>query len=410
MPKYIYTAKTRDSKTVREVTSAISREDLIARLRSHGLYIVSIQEASEKTQRAPTAPLFFSMRGKRTSIKLHDLTFFARNLATTLSSGVTLLRSLEIIAYQAESLRLEKILKNCCDNIKSGLSLGEAISKYPSVFSALWRGIVHVGETSGNLPFVLDKLADYLEMRMEFERKIKSALIYPAILLTAAAMAVFVFLYFILPKFVVIFEQFDVEMPLPTQVLFNISRFCSAHAFLILGGVGALVFGFLTLYKNQAVRQYWDVHCFRIPIVGQVIFSYFLERLTSTVYILLDSGLPVVYALEVTAESVGNSLFKKNLVFVKDRVKEGASLSEELGKINIFPLLVSEMAKIGEETGTIANVFQRISFHYRKDLTTRIERVIAAFEPIMILMMGVVIGGIVVSLFLPLFRVSTLGG
>ena len=144
MPKYIYTAKTRDSKTIREVTSAISREELIARLRSHGLYIVSIQEASEKAQRAPTAPLFFSMRGKRTSVKLYDLTFFARNLATTLSSGVTLLRSLEIIAYQAESLRLEKILKNCCDNIKNGLSLGEAISKYPSVFSALWRGIVHV--------------------------------------------------------------------------------------------------------------------------------------------------------------------------------------------------------------------------------------------------------------------------
>jgi len=407
MSRFNYVAKTKDGKTEKGMTHALSRSDLINRLKSKDLFIVSVTSITDKVRKSPRGPL--GSRGKRGSIKLIDLTFFARNLATTLSSGVTLLRSLEIIGYQAESSQLEKVLRKCCEHIRNGLSFSEAIAKYPNVFSVLWRGIVHVGETSGNLPFVLDKLADYLELRMEFERKVTSALVYPVILFCAAVIAIIVFLKFILPKFIVIFDQFEVQLPLPTQIIFSLSRFVSTHFLFVIGGLVGLVVLFFMVKDQKGVRQFWDRNCFKLPLIGTVMLTFYLERVTSTLYILLDSGLPVVYALEITAQSIGNSLLKENVLFVKERVKEGASLSDELRQANIFPLLVSEMTKIGEETGTISDVYNKVSIHYRKELTTRVERIIAAFEPLMIIFMGLIIGGIVISLFMPLFKVSSLG-
>ncbi|MCF7908027.1 MAG: type II secretion system F family protein [Candidatus Omnitrophica bacterium] len=406
MPKFNYLAKSKDGKTFKGVTHALTSSELVERLKGKGLFVISISPLKEKAHRSPVGGLV--RRGKRSGVKLIDLTFFARNLATTLSAGVTLLRSLEIIAHQSESLKLEKVLRKCCEYVKSGLSFSEAISKHPTVFSPLWRGIVHVGETSGNLPFVLEKLADYLELRMEFERKVKSALVYPVILMVAAGLAVVIFLKFILPKFIKIFEQFDIELPLPTRIIFALSRFFSEHFLMVVVILVGLIVLFFMIKDRVAVRRWWDRACFKIPLFGTVMITFYLERLTSTLYILLDSGIPVVYGLEITAESIGNTLLRDSIMFVKERVKEGASLSEELKNANVFPLLVSEMTKIGEETGTISEVFNKVSLHYRKELTTRVERIIAAFEPLMIIFMGVIIGGLVISLFLPLFKLTSI--
>ena len=410
MPKYKYVVKTQDGKTLRETTVAHTKAELINRLRAKGLFIVSISGLEEGVKKPSFVGTLFKAKGKRSSLKSQDLTFFARNLSTTLASGVTLLRSLEIISIQTESAKLGNTLKKICSDIKAGLSFGEAVKKYPAVFSALWRGIIHVGETSGNLPFVLEKLADYLEMKMDFERKIKGAMIYPLILLCAAGAAVFVFLRFILPKFTDIFREFDVELPLPTKILFNISDIFRANFWLIVGGVIALVVAFLVFRKTKTFKDSWDRTSYKLPILGDIIFTLCLERITSTLYILLDSGLPVVYALEITANSVGNSYFEKILLGVKEKIREGGSLSEELSKIEVFPLLLSEMAKIGEETGSMPQVFSKISDHYQKELTSRVEALVAVFEPLMIILMGVVIGGIVIALFLPLFKIATAGG
>lgn len=411
MPKFSYTAKTQDAKTVKEVEDAGSREELISKLRARGLFIVSVSEVKAGGGSAfSLSSLPFVSRGKRSSIKLFDLASFARNLATTLSSGVTLLRSLEILASQTESAKLEKILKNCGQNVRDGLSLNEAISKYPAIFSPMWQGVIEVGESSGNLPFVLEKLADYLEMRMEFERKIKSAMIYPTILFIVATAAVFFFFKFIMPKFSSLFDQFDIELPGPTKVIFGISKAMEHHFLLILLIIGAIGVGAYYFVRNPTTRKIWDELQLRLPLLGKIAFLSCLERLTSTIYILLDSGLPLVYTLDVASRGVGNSYLEKHLISVKDKVKDGASLSREFARLNIFPLLVSEMAKIGEETGSMPQIFKKISEHYQKDLTTRVERLIAAFEPIMIVFMGIIIGGIVLSLFLPLFKIATLGG
>jgi len=408
MPKFRYKAKTKDGKTVKEVLNLSTKEDVVARLRAKGLLIISIAEVKEGGG-SSFLSAFSTHKGKRTKIKPHDLAFLARNLSTTLSSGVTLLRSLEILSFQAESLKLEKVLKRCSEYIKEGLSLSEAIIKYPKVFSPLWRGLIEVGEASGNLPFVLEKLADYLEVRINFERKIKGALIYPAILFFVAVGAVIIFFKFILPKFTALFEQFDIELPMATKIIFNISKFFETHFILVVIIIAAIGFGFSLFTKRPETRKIWDRIKLKLPIIGSLAFLGALERLTSTTFILLDSGLPLVYTLEVVARGTGNSVLEKNLLQVTERVRDGASLSDEFRKMEIFPLLISEMAKIGEETGSMPQVFNKISTHYQKDLASRVERLISAFEPIMIVLIGVVIGGIVIALFLPLFKLSTLG-
>jgi type IV pilus assembly protein PilC len=410
MPKYSYVAKTRDAKTLKDVEEAASREDLIAKLKTRNLFIISVNEVRGEQERSFLS--FFGSRkqGKRVSVKLYDLAFLARNLSTMLSSGVTLLRSLEIISSQTESLKLGKVLKECSQHIKEGLSFKEAIAKYPNVFSPLWRAIVEVGEASGNLPTVLDRLADYLDMRMEFERKIISALIYPLILIGAMIIAIFVFFKFILPKFVMIFRDFGMKLPLPTQIIFAIADFIDKNVIFVLLGAAAVIAGFIMFIRNPETKETRDRISMKLPLVGELVFLFCLDRFTSTMYILLDSGLPLVYALEIAARGIGNTILEKNILFVKNKVKDGASLSREFNKMNIFPALISEMAKIGEETGTMPEIFRKISIHYNKELSTRVERIIVAFEPIMILLLGIVIGAIVISLFLPLFKIATGGG
>ena len=409
MPKFKYTAKTKDGTTVKKVEDIGSKDELINRLRAKELFIISIEEVKEKAGGFSFFSILSKPRGKRVKIKVQDLAFFARNLSTTLSSGVTLLRSLELLSSQSESSQFEKILKEFSGHIKEGLSLSESIVKYPKVFSSLWKGLIEVGEASGNLPFVLERLADYLEARIKFERKIKGALVYPAILFVVAAGAVVIFLKFILPKFTVLFEQFDLELPLPTKIMFSISEVFENN-FLLIVGIGAfIIVGSMFFVKRPETRKIWDRIKLKLPIFGDLAFLTALERMTSTIYILLDSGLPLVYALEVVARGTDNCILEGNLSQITERVRDGASLSEEFRRLNIFPSLISEMAKIGEETGTMPQVFHKISDHYQRDLSSRMETLIAAFEPIMIVLIGVVIGGIVIALFLPLFKLSTLG-
>lgn len=410
MPRYQYAAKTKGGKTERGYLNVPSQEDAIARLRAQDLFVISIDEAKEGASNSVLSTWFSAKRGKRSSVKVHDLAFFGRNLATTLSSGVTLLRSLEILSKQSESAKLENILKSCVNYIKEGLSLSEALAKFPSVFSILWRGLIEVGEASGNLPFVLDKLADYLEMRVAFESKIKSALVYPTILMVVATAAVFGFFKFILPKFTMLFEQFDIELPLPTKIMFGISKFLENHTLLALAVIASVIAGCYIFVKQPMTRKIWERMQLKLPLVGQLIYLTYLERMTSTIYILLDSGLPLAYTLEVASRGIGNSILEKSMITVTSRVREGASLSDEFSRLHIFPLLISEMARIGEETGTMPQVFNKISAHYQREASIKIERLISAFEPIMIVFIGIIIGGIVISLFLPLFKLSTLGG
>ncbi|OPX30751.1 MAG: hypothetical protein B1H08_00850 [Candidatus Omnitrophica bacterium 4484_171] len=410
MALYKYIAKTRTGRTVKEVIDAGSKEEVVSRLKAKDLYIISINElGKEKKVRSFRRFLFLSKRGKHNKIKPLDMCYFARNLTITLSAGVPLLRSIEIISLQIESIGLANILNKVEEDIKRGFSLSESVEKYPYVFSPLWKGIIEVGEASGNLPFVLEKLADYLEMRIEFERKIKSALIYPGMVSSFGVIAVGVFFKFILPRFTQIFNQFDIKLPLITQILFNISQFVNKYfIFLIIVFIGGIA-GVMYLKKKGIGRGFIDRLKLGLPLLSDFTLLVALERFSSTMYILLESGVPIVYTLEVIAKSIDNIVLEGAIDLMKDDVKKGKNLSSELSKIDIFPPLISEIARIGEETGNMPEMFKKLSEHYQKELTTKMERMIAIFEPAIIFLLGGIIGTIVIALFMPIFQLATLG-
>ncbi|MCK4810256.1 MAG: type II secretion system F family protein [Candidatus Omnitrophica bacterium] len=408
MPLYSYIAKTRGGKKVKEVEEASSQEELIRRLKGKELFIISVKKLTDKKTSASS--IGFTAKKKHRRITLFDLGFFARNLSTTLSAGIPLLRSLEIISSQAESLKLGAVTVSIVKEIKKGLSLSEAISKYPKIFSALWRGIIEVGETSGNLPFVLEKLADYLELRLDFERKIKNSLIYPAILVVVSFAAVGVFFKIIMPRFSVIFDDFERKLPLITQVLLDLSNFVNKNFVWIVLIMGALITSFVYLKQQPRFKRLLDKLVLKIPVLNSLCVLTYLERFCSTLYILLDSGVPIVYTLEVTAKGIGNVVMQEAILKIKENVKKGRSLSAELENIAVFPLLMTEVARIGEEAGNLPEMFRKISVHYQKEVSSSVEQMIAMFEPIVIVAMGAVIGTIVIALFLPLISLSTGGG
>jgi len=234
-------------------------------------------------------------------------------------------------------------------------------------------------------------------------------MIYPAILMVAASLAMLVFFRFILPQFTEMFESFDIQLPPTTQFLFTVTNIVQNYFIFILCGLVALIYGFCYFITSKQTRPLWHKLQLRIPLLGDMFFIGALERLTSTIFILLDSGLPLVSTLDVASRGVGNNEVEMNLALIKEHVRDGASLSREFSKLRMFPMLIAEMARIGEETGTMPQVFEKISVYYQKELSAKVDRFITAFEPIMIIVMGVVIGGIVISLFLPLFELSSGG-
>ena len=407
MDNYSYIVKDRQSKTKRGSIEASSREEAIKLLQGQDYFVIGISPATSSQRRKTEQGKI--KKFSHSKVKLPDLAMFARQLATLLASGVTLLRSLEVVSAQCESRKLTYILQDIIADVRRGLSLTESINKYP-IFTNLWRGLIDTGEASGTLSSVLDRLAIYLELRMEFMRKIVSALVYPIILFVAAGGALLFFSVFVLPKFQAIFSEFHVDLPLITLIMFNTTNFVRKNIILFILVIFALPILVKYLMNTKQGQIILDKLKLRLFFVKEFFMVFFLERCTSTFYILFDSGVPIVYAIDVVQRSIGNSVIEKMLGIVKENVKAGKSLSAEFESSEFFPPMVIEMVTIGEEVGDLPGMFSRISQHYQVAMQTKVERFTSMFEPLMIIFMGLVIGVIVVSLFLPMFELTKVAG
>ncbi len=406
MAKFFYVAKDRTSRRQQGIVESLSRETAISELQQRGLFVLSISSLEREEPVEVGKAHTFSHNGVRGS----DLALFARQLAVLLSSGVNLLRSLEITSAQTESRRFYFILKSVAKKVESGFSFTEAIKSYPNIFGYVWEGLIETGEASGNLGDILNKLADYLELKMGFMSKVISALIYPAILLVAGTGAVFFFSLIIIPKFESIFKQFDITLPFLTQLLFNFSNFMRNNFFwVIVLGAGLVYAVWHFFFKTDVGRNITDRAKLHMPILQKFFRIFYLERFSSILSILLDSSVPLAYSLNISQRSIGNKEIASLIQTVGDKVKGGSSMSEELKKSGFFPPMIVEMVKVGEEVGNLPDMFARIAEHYKKSFETILERFISLFEPLMIVFMGIIIGAVVISLFIPLFQLSTLG-
>lgn len=406
MPYFRYVVRDKDGKKKASIEEARDKESLIERLQAQDLFVIKVvPEIGTKSQKTTGKQVF-----KRGRIKLEDLVLFARQLATMLNAGVPLLKSLEVISSQVESQKFARVLEKVKTDLEKGSSLSQSLSRHPKVFNQFWVSLGEVGEASGTLPVVLERLAFYLEQKADFERTVLSAMLYPLILVCICILALAVFSLLIIPKFAAIFSGFGMKLPVLTAAILGGFGFIRKQFLFIVSGL-FVSFILLKRYISTPIgRRQWEAFLLKFPLLGSFFRDLYIERFTSHMSILVESGVPLLYALEISERMIDNLTVGAIINKIKDNVRQGKVIAEPMQETAFFPPMVIQMITIGEETGELGNMLKRIAAFYQSIIETFLKRFGIIFEPVMLVFMGVVIGTIVIAMFLPIFDISTLRG
>jgi type IV pilus assembly protein PilC len=401
MPFFRYLARDKSGKLIDEITETVSEEELVSGLQAKGLLVISVALAP-----GVKANKKVDNRRYHSGIKPSDLIMFSRELATLLGAGVTLIKSLEILCKQIESKTLLRTVEQIKKDVEGGYTFQNALKKHDKIFSSFWINLVETGEASGHLPLSLEQVAAYLEDSAELKRKVMSALIYPIILVVVATSAIAIFLLRIIPIFTEIFKGFNVELPVLTQIVINISNVIRKYFFVAIGISITLVFLIKKYISTETGKWKFDEFILKIPVMGQLIKEIATERFASGLGTLIKSGVPILHALEITEKTAGNKVMEKALREVKTAVKEGKGMGQTMQASNLFSPLVVQMIMVGEEIGELGKMLDRISVFYKERVNTFIARFTTMFEPIILVFMGIVVGVIVIAMFMPIFSIS----
>ncbi len=401
MALFRYIARDKSGKVINEVLESASRDGLIDNLQARGLYIVSVDLAAEQ-KKAPKLK-----RRYHRGIKAMDLIMFSRELATLLSSGVTLIKSLDILCKQTESQTLLYAVEQVKKDIEGGYTFQNALKKHPKIFTDFWIHLVETGEASGHLPLSLDQLAVYLEESAELKKKITSAMVYPVILMCVAGAAIGIFLLKIIPIFSDIFKGFNVELPLLTRIVIGVSNVVRKYFLFVAMGIGLLVFLFKQYTSREAGRMQFDALKLKLPILGPVMLEIATERFASGLSMLIKSGVPILHALDIAEKTAGNKVVEKELSGVKTAVRDGKGIAQTMQDSAIFSPLAVQMIGIGEEIGELGKMLEKIATFYKERVATFVDRLTSMFEPLVLVFMGVVVGVLVIAMFMPIFSISS---
>ena len=327
-----------------------------------------------------------------------------------LGAGVSLSKAMEVVSKQLDSQMLYEVILDIAKDLETGRTFRDSLAKHKSVFSDMWLYLVETGEASGNLPTVLTYLANYLEDRETFKSKIISALMYTAILFVVAIGAVLFFVIKIVPTFTAILTSMEVKLPLPTRILITFSTALKERFFVLVAIVVALVFIVKSLLKMDTFKVFLERAQLKLPLFGNFLRFMMIENFCTTMAILIESGVPIIYALDISERSQPNKTMREIISNVKVNVREGKSFSVPLEKVGFFHPMVIQMVSTGEEIGELAGMFKRISAYYQRYLQEFVTRFAALFEPIMVVFMGLIIGAMVISIFLPIFSMASAAG
>jgi type IV pilus assembly protein PilC len=410
MPKFFYIARDKTGKKITGFEEAVSQGEVVTLLQAKNLVVINILSdyKDSKATFGSDELAKAQIKTKHNRITKEDLVLFCRQLATLLGAGVTIIKSLEIIALQVSSRRLYGVIKDLQKEMESGLSFHESMGKHSDVFSELWINLVESGEASGNLAMVLTRLAGYLERNTAFKKKVVSALIYPIILMCAATGALLFLTIKIIPTFAELFKGFNVKLPFLTQILVGISAFIRHYFFLIIILVIVGIFMLRSYISTKVGRWHFENFLLKLPKFGDFFRILLIERFTSEMATLVESGVPILYSLEIAEHSVGNLVLGGIISKIKEEVREGRSLAQPLEKSGFFDPMAVQMVTIGEEIGELSNMFKRLNTFYQDYVDTFLTRFTSMFEPIMLIFMGIVVGIMVVGMFLPIFQISQL--
>lgn len=415
MAEFRYVARTADGQQTNGVVQAASENDVVQELRRKNLTILNIQ-ASRGGLRRPAAPATGmgtgSLKPARARLKKDDLAVFTRQLATMISAGIPLLECLEVLEEQAADRGFKYVLNNVVEMVRGGSDMSEALSHHSRVFSKIFVNMIKAGEASGQLDIILVRLAEYQEATAALRREIRAAMTYPCVSMALITLISIFLMVYIVPQFKQIFDSLGspdkpLELPILTKILLNMSVFMRDNFLFLLVGAAGLVVGVVMWRRSKTGRRYFDHIALKMPVFGPLFRKVAISRFSRTFATLIKSGVPILGSLEIVASTSGNTLIEEAVLKARDNVRQGETLALPLAASGVFPTMVTKMIAIGEKSGALENLLEKISEFYDQQVGAAVKSLTSMIEPILIGFMGVLVGGIVLAIFMPIFDLQS---
>ncbi len=397
MPEFKYEAKKRSGETVKGVLVAQNLDLANKKLKDQGLTPVSVKKAPLRIE--------LNFGGKATT---KDLKTFTRQFATMVDAGLPLVKCLEILGAQSENKWFGQKLIEIKGHVESGLTLSESLAKYPKIFDELFVALVGAGEVGGILDIIMRRLAEYVEKKERLQRRIKSAMMYPTAILVITIVIITVMLKWVIPTFEGMFADFGAAdaLPAPTQFVVDLSRAFGEQFLYIFAVLGMIIAGYIMFYKSKQGKRFMHQLFLVLPVVGPVIKKIAVARFTRTLGTLLSSGVPILDALNTVAKAAGNVVIERAIMFARDRISEGRNIAEPLKEAGVFPGMVVQMIAVGEETGALDVMCVKIADFYDEEVDVAVAGLTSMLEPLMMVVIGGLVGGMVIAMYLPVFTMA----
>jgi type IV pilus assembly protein PilC len=394
MPVFVYQGKNRAGTKVTGEQSASSKAELASLLRRQQINVTKMSEKGKEF----TLPSFGS------GVKPAEIAIFTRQFSVMIDAGLPLVQCLEILGGQQENKTFQKVLLGTRAAVEGGVTLSAAMRQYEKIFDNLYVNMVEAGETGGILDTILQRLSTYIEKNVKLKRAVKSALVYPVVVVLVAVGVITLLLWKVVPIFTTLFVSLNVALPLPTRIVIALSHFVgSIFGALSVVAVIGIVIGMKFWYATEGGRMAIDRALLKIPLIGNLLRKIAVARFTRTLGTLISSGVPILEGLDITARSAGNAVIEKALLHVRKALEAGRTLADPLRETDVFPGMVTQMIAVGEQTGAMDAMLQKIADFYEDEVDAAVKDLLAAMEPIMIVVLGTVVGGIVISMYLPIF-------
>jgi type IV pilus assembly protein PilC len=398
MPTFTYTARAINGELKSATIEAKSRDDVLAELKKLRLNLVKIDEGGATKKK----------RGG--SIKMRDIVIFTRQFSTMINSGLPLVQALDILANQSENPALKDVTRQVVFDVESGNTVADALRKHPKAFSELYVNMVAAGEAGGILDTILMRLAVFMEKNDALVRKVKGAMIYPGVIMSVAGIAITVLLIFVIPTFQSMFESAHIPLPFMTRLVIGMSSFLKHYWFIIIGLVAGGVFMLKRYYATSNGKLAIDKLMLKAPVLGDVLRKSAVSRFSRTLGTLISSGVSILEGLEITAKTAGNRVISDAIMESRASIAGGETISAPLKKSQVFPPMVISMINVGEQTGGLDEMLTKIADFYDEEVDAAVAGLLALMEPVMIVFLGVVVGGMVVAMYLPIFDMVNAAG
>jgi len=393
MPNYAWKGRTRSGKTQEGVLVAENKDAVIAMLRKQQIMVTGVTEKGKE----------FALPKMGGGISRKEVAIFTRQFSVMIDAGLPLVQCLEILGTQQDNRVFQKILFEVRQDVESGATLADSLRKHPKAFDDLYCNMVAAGEAGGILDTILQRLSQYIEKIVKLRSAVRSAMVYPVAVIVIAIGVVWVILWKVIPTFATLFAGLGAQLPLPTRITIALSKFIGAWWWAVFAAIGATIFVVYRYHKTYKGRRHIDGILLKLPVLGNVLKKIAVARFCRTLGTLVASGVPILEGLEITAKTAGNAVVEDAIMATRKSIEEGRTIAEPLKGTDVFPPMVVQMVAVGEQTGALETMLNKIADFYEDEVDEATANLLALLEPIMICFLGVIIGGIVISMYLPMF-------